>query len=132
MKKSVQQIRKFRVYSDDFKREIVSHYESGKFSVCQLERLYGISNPTIYNWIYKFSIFNEKGIRIVEKNQSYTQKLKDLEKKVKELEQKVGQKQIMIDFLEAIVDVAKEEMNIDLKKNFSIKQSKKLDLGEKK
>jgi len=127
MKKSVQQIRKFRVYSDDFKREIVSLYESGKFSVCQLERLYGISNPTIYNWIYKFSIFNEKGIRIVEKNQSYTQKLKDLEKKVKELEQKVGQKQIMIDFLEAIVDVAKEEMNIDLKKNYSIKQSKKLD-----
>ena len=54
MQTNLRLIRKSRVYSDDFKREIVSLFESGKLSVLQLERLYGISNPTIYNWILNF------------------------------------------------------------------------------
>jgi predicted RNase H-like nuclease (RuvC/YqgF family) len=49
---------------------------------------------------------------------SSTQKLKDLEKKVKELERIVGQKQIKIDYLEKMIDLAKEELKVDIKKNF--------------
>lgn len=125
MKKQIQQIRKFRVYSPDFKRELVDLFESGKFSVCELERMYGICNATLYSWIYKFSKYNVKGQRVVEKSESYMQKLKDMERKIKELEQKVGQKQIMIDYLETMMEVAKEEYNIDIKKNFSTKPSGK-------
>jgi transposase len=96
MKANVKQIRKLRIYSDDFKRSIVTSFESGEFSVPQLEKLYGISNGTIYNWVYKFSKFNEKGCRIVEMKDSNQTKLKELTNKVKELEQIVGQKQIAI------------------------------------
>jgi transposase-like protein len=123
MKANLKQIRKLRIYSDDFKKEIVAIYESGKFSVLQLEKLYGVSNASIYSWIYKFSTFNEKGFRIVEMKESSAEKLKQLEQKVKELEQAVGQKQIKIDYLEKIIEIAKDDLKIDIKKNYNIQQS---------
>ncbi len=122
MKANLKNVRKVRHYSEDFKREIVSVFESGKLSVLQLEKLYGISNSLIYNWIYKFSTFNEKGFRVVEMKESNIDKLKHLEQKIKELEQIVGQKQIKIDYLEKMIDIAKEDLNIDIKKNYNTPQ----------
>lgn len=123
MKANLRKIQKRRVYSEDFKKEIVSLFESGKFSVAQLERLYGIKNQIIYPWIYKFSTFNEKGYRVVEMKESSINKLKQLEQKIKELEQIVGQKQIKIDYLEKMIDIAKDDLNIDIKKNYNTPQS---------
>lgn len=123
MKANLRKIQKRRVYSEDFKKEIVSLFESGKFSVAQLEKLYGIKNQIIYQWIYKFSTFNEKGYRVVEMKESSINKLKQLEQKIKELEQIVGQKQIKIDYLEKMIDIAKDDLNIDIKKNYNTPQS---------
>ncbi|HWS60870.1 MAG TPA: transposase [Flavobacterium sp.] len=123
MKANLKQLRKNRIYSEEFKKEIVSLFEKGKFSVIQLEKLYDVHNVTIYKWIYKFSTFNEKGIRVVEMKESSMRKLSELEKKVKELEQIVGQKQIKIDYLEKMIDIAKDELNVDIKKNFNTSQS---------
>lgn len=123
MKANLKQVRKHRRYTEEFKKEIVSFFESGKFTVGQLERLYGINNVLIYRWIYKYSTFNEKGFRVVEMKDSSTNKVKELEQKIRELEQAVGQKQIKIDYLEKMMDIAKTELNIDIKKNYSTPQS---------
>ena len=123
MKVNVQKIRKRRNFSETFKREIVDAFESGKFSVYELERLHGISNALIYKWIYKYSKYNQKGYRIVEHSESSSKKVKDLEAKIKSLEAIIGQKQIKIDFLETMIEVAKDELNIDIKKNYSTPQS---------
>src|SRR5690606_19293267 len=117
MKANLKTLRKKRIYSEEFKRQIVQDYESGQFSVAQLEKLHGMSNVTIYKWIYKFSTFNEKGSRIVEMKDSSTQKLKELQARIKELEGIVGRKQISIDYLEKMIDIAKDEFDIDIKKN---------------
>ena len=109
-------IRKCRVYSEEYQRELVRLFESGKFSVRQLGRLYGIHNSVIYRWIYKYSQFNERGYRVIEMKESSSAKLKAMEQRIKELEKIVGQKQIKIDFLEEMIDVAKEELKIDIKK----------------
>lgn len=121
MRAKVTEIRKLRRYSEEFKKSIVASFERGEFSVLQLSKLYGIGDPTIYNWIYKFSNFNEKGCRIVEMKDSQQNKLKELSNKVKELEQIVGQKQIAIDYLEKMIELAKTDLNIDLKKNYNSK-----------
>lgn len=123
MKSNLKVLRKNRIYSDEFKRELVKEYESGRFSVLQLEKLHGVSDVSIYNWIYKFSKFNEKGIRVVEMRESSGKKLKALEQKIKDLEQIVGKKQIKIDYLEKMIDIAKDEFDIDIKKNFNTPQS---------
>ena len=123
MRANIRKIRKRRSYTDEFKKELVNGFESGEFSVSQLEKLYGISSTVIYRWIYKFSIFNEKGIRVVEMKQSSSLKLKELSQKVKDLERIVGQKQIKIDYLEKMIDIAKDEFDIDIKKKHNIPQS---------
>lgn len=120
MKSNVSQIRKHRSYSEDFKKRIVDSFEKGEFSVPQLEKLFGVRNTNIYRWVYKYSNFNEKGCRIVEMEDSNQNKLKELAKKVKELEQMVGQKQIAIEYLEKMIELAKTDLNIDIKKNYSL------------
>ncbi len=123
MKANIRLINKSRKYTDDFKRSIVSDFERGNYSVPQLEKLHNISNSLIYKWIYKFSTFNEKGFRVVEMKQSSSLKLKELAQKVKDLERIVGQKQIKIDYLEKMIDIAKDEFDIDIKKKHNTPQS---------
>ena len=123
MKTNLQSIRKQRKYSEEFKRSIVKDFESGRFSVPQLERLHKVGNKMIYRWIYKYSTFNDKSVRIVEMKESSSAKLKDLEQKVKELERAVGQKQLYIDYMEKMMEIAKDDLGIDIKKNYDTPQS---------
>jgi len=128
MSKNVRLLKSPRKFTEDFKRQVVKEYEQGSMSALQLSKLYGVANTQIYNWIYKFSIFNEKGSRIVEMKDSQSAKFKEMEQRIKELEQNVGQKQIMIEYLEKMIDIAKEDLNIDIKKNYVTPQS----IGSKK
>lgn len=132
MKANIKLLKKQRRYSTEFKQQIVSEFEGGKLSVPQLERLYGVSNQTIYKWIYKFSIFNEKGFRVIEMKNSSDNKVKELERRIRELEGTVGRKQIEIDYMSKIVDLAKSEYNIDLKKNYGTQHSPGSGKTEKK
>lgn len=92
-------------------------------SVPQMQRHYGVSNALIYQWIYKYSTYNEKNVRIVEPKDSQTHQLKQLQQQVKDLEQAVGQKQMRIDYLQKMLELASEEYGIDLKKNFNTPHS---------
>lgn len=123
MEANLQEIRKHRCYSEDFKKGIVAIFEKGEFSISQLGNLYGVGSTCIYRWVYKYSRFNEKGCRIVEMEDSSQNKVKELAKKVKELEQMVGQKQIAIEYLEKMIELAKTDLNIDIKKNYSLPPS---------
>jgi transposase-like protein len=125
MKANLQKIKKTRRYSESFKKSVVASYEKGELSVLELSRLHGVHNVSIYKWIYKYSTFNEKGYRVIEHKMSTSKKVKELEEKIKDLERKVGQKQITIDYLETMMEVAKDELNIDIKKNFNTLQSEK-------
>ena len=123
MKPDLTIIRKKRLFSEEFKRSLVKDFESGRYSVPQLEKLFKISNVSIYDWIYKYSTFNDKSIRIIEMKESSTNKVKELEDKIKALERTVGQKQLYIDYMEKMMEIAKDELGIDVKKNFDTPQS---------
>lgn len=51
------------------------------------------------------------------------QKVKSLEQKISELEAALGRKQIELDYLETLLEVAKEDLDIDLKKNYGTPRS---------
>ncbi|MCO5229540.1 MAG: transposase [Chitinophagales bacterium] len=123
MLKSEKRIKRQRRFSEDFKLKIVQEYESGQSSVCEMERIYDIGNATIYSWIYKYSNYNKKSIQVVEMKNSQSEKIKLLEARVKELERAVGQKQMNIDYLEKMIDLAKEQFDIDIKKNSNTQHS---------
>ncbi|WP_143962030.1 transposase [Litoribacter populi] len=123
MKANLKSINKTRQFSVEFKKSIVAEFEKGNFSVLQLSRLHSVHFQTIYNWIYKFSTFNEKGYRIIEMEDSTSKKLKDQESRIKELERAVGQKQLKIEYLEKLIEVAGEDLGMDLKKNSGTERS---------
>ena len=123
MKPNVRLLRKNRKFSEEFKRQIVNEYESGRYSVYQLSELHGMSRSMIYNWIYKFSTFNEKGYRVVEMEDSSSKKMKDMEARIKELEAALGRKQIQVEYFEKMIELAKTELDIDIKKNYSTPRS---------
>jgi hypothetical protein len=68
----------------------------------------------------------------VEAKDSSAVKLKEMEERIKELERSIGQKQIKIDFLEKMIDIAKTDLNIDIKKNYGTSQSAGLGKTRKK
>ena len=116
MLKTGKRIRRKRKFSEDFKLKIVKEYESGEFSVVEMTKIYDISYQTIYNWIYKYSKYNKQSIQVVEMKDSQAHKMMQMEARIKELEQAVGQKQMNIDYLEKMIDLAKEHYDIDIKK----------------
>jgi Mor family transcriptional regulator len=49
MKTNLKVLKKHLIYTKEFKVQLVKEFESGKFSVPQLEKLYSISNSSIYS-----------------------------------------------------------------------------------
>ncbi len=114
-----------RLFSEEFKKARVKEYETGCYTVREIGHLFGINTVVLYRWIYKYSSYNKKGIKVVEMEKSSEKKVKDLQKKISDLERLLGQKQIKIDYLETMLEVAKEELDIDIKKKYNTPPSKK-------
>lgn len=118
MIEDVKRLKSRKIYSEDFKLRIVKFYESGQHTVIEIEKVYNIPNPTIYNWIY-----NKKSIKVVELKDSQMDKIKQLQSEIAKLERATGQKQMNIDYLEMMIEIVKEHYNIDIKKNSNTPQS---------
>jgi len=119
-------------YSQSFKLQVVSEYENGELGVTALARKYGIqSTSTITRWIRNFGTFDKDYQINTMKEKSPQQQLFEQEQKIKLLERQKktlekelkirDQKSIMFD---TIVEIVKEDYNIDLSKKVCPKQSK--------
>ncbi len=108
--------RQNRYFSEDFKRKKVSEIERNLTTVAEISREYQVSNTAVYKWIYKFSRMQKKGLKMVVEAKGDTQKLILLKEQIKELEQIIGQKQLRIDFLEKMIELAEDKYKIKIKK----------------
>ena len=116
-------LNKRREFSEQIRRKAVEEFRSGKYTAQELADLYHCSAQTIYRWIYKYSPGDSPQVNVVEMSESTDQKVKDLHDKIAQLERALGQKQIKVDFLEKMIDLAEDEYNLDLKKSSSSKRS---------
>lgn len=116
-------LNKRRQFSEQIRRKAVTEFRSGNYTVKELADLYHCSLTAIYKWIHKYSPADSPRIRVVEMSESTDKKVKDLKTKIAELERMVGQKQIKVDFLEKMIELAESEYDLDLKKNSSSKRS---------
>ena len=105
-----------RVFSEEFRKARVKEYETGEFSVKEIASLFDIQGVIIYRWIHRYSSYNKKRVILVEMKDSAKQKLKDYEKRIGDLERIVGQKQLNIDFLEKMIELAEQQYSVDIKK----------------
>ncbi len=105
------------VYSEDFRKQIVKDIESGNCTVLQASREYDINRQSVYNWLYNYSHQLKKNKILVVEQQSEQYKRKELEQKLKDLEAIIGRKQMEIDMLNQLIEIANKEYHTDLKKN---------------
>ena len=71
-------MKKRKKYSQETKLRIVKDYRKGKGSVPELTLKYGITSQTaVYNWIYNYKRFGEKGLEPLKKQMAYTTDFKE-------------------------------------------------------
>ena len=119
MEKLTREERQRRTFSESFKRKKVQEIESGQVKISEFCRHYQVARTSVYQWIKKFGNMKSKGERLIVETDSDSKKLIELQKRVAELERMVGQKQIQIDFLSKMIDLAEETYNVDIKKNLN-------------
>lgn len=112
-------IRPRRIFSTEFKRQKVTELTSGKITIANFSKLWGIRKHIVYRWIYKYSPEHKKGTTMVVQLDSEATKTQELLRRISELERTLGQKQMVIDFNEKLIEIASKELEIDIKKNFS-------------
>jgi len=108
-----------RYFSETFKKEKINEILSKKTIIKELSALYEIADAVIYRWLKKYSPVQLSGIKIHYEMESEEQKTLFYKEKVAELERMVGAKQIEIEFLNKIIELASTDLKIDIKKNFS-------------
>lgn len=113
-------IRQSRVFSEEFKREKVQELCSGLYSINALCKLWGVTSTTVYRWLYKYSPDHKKGTTMVIQKDSEALKTSELLNKVADLERWLGQKQMQIDYLEKLIEIASKDAGVDLKKNTKV------------
>lgn len=117
------EIRRSRIFSEEFKKRRVQELVEKQVTVSGLSRLYGVTRTAIYKWLYQYSPHYERKTTFVVQMESESYKSQRLQQKVAELERIIGQKQLEIDFLNKLLEISSEEIGYDLKKNFSSKLS---------
>ena len=108
-----------RVFSDKLKKKIVKDIEQGKVNIAAVGREYDVSTTSVYKWLKKYSSFLQPSTTLVVQMESEQYKSKELEKKIADLEAALGRKQMEIDYLNKLIDIAGADLGVDLKKNIS-------------
>lgn len=108
-----------RLFSETVKKQVVQDIERGKSTVQEASRELAVSHQSIYKWIYRYSLYLKKNKTLVVEEKSEAYRSKELEKRIQELEAALGRKQMEMDLLNKVIDLANEEYQTDLKKNMS-------------
>lgn len=125
MSQKKKQLRQVRRYSEELKKHIVKQIESGLLTTAQAQREYDVKgSQSIYNWLYKYSRTLKKGTVLVVQKESEEKRREQLLSDNKELQAALGRKQMEIDALKKLIELASSELNVDLKKSFGDKRSK--------
>jgi transposase-like protein len=111
-------LRQFRFFSEQVKRGVVKDIENGKCSVSQASKELSVSSTSIYNWIERYSRYLQHNKRLVVEAKSEAYQTEQLRKRILELEAALGRKQMELDLINKVVDLASDEYKTDLKKNF--------------
>ena len=115
--------RQNRYFSEEFKKQKVADIEKKLITIGQLCRQYQVSRTAVAKWLNKYSPMRKKKERMVYESDSDSHRVKQMQERIKELERAVGQKQLKIDFLEKMIEIAGNDLKVDIKKKVSTKLS---------
>lgn len=112
-----------RTFSQELKLKVVKDIESGKATIAQVCREFCVSDVSVYNWLNKYSKFHKRGATLIVELKSEAYRSKELDKKIKDLEAALGRKQLEVEFLHKLIELASDDLGIDIKKKNYTQQS---------
>jgi len=114
------------IYPESFRIKVVKEVENGLLSKEGARRKYGIGGKTtVLSWCRKYGRRDYPHMS-GEKKQSYPQRTADeKDRRIAELEALLKQKELAIDALESLIEVADEMYGTDLKKKVGLKRWRK-------
>ena len=115
-------------YEFAFMRKVVQEYLDGHESLKKLSKRYNITYGSIAGWYKRYRLglepFNEVSLAIMSQDQPQQQDNQiDLQKQNEELLKKLEQANLKITGLEIMIDIAEEQLGVDIRKNSGAKQS---------
>ncbi|MBP2831058.1 hypothetical protein J8281_02560 [Aquimarina sp. U1-2] len=127
-------------YSLSFKLQVVEEIESGQLDRLNAHLKYGIqARSTITQWLRKYGTFDWENLSLVTVAKTPEQRILELEAKIKLLEkqkaraehlaERADKKAIIFDMM---VDLAEQEYNIQIRKNYAPELSKSSKQNTKK
>lgn len=105
-----------RTFDLSLKLDLVKQIECGEIRVSEVSKIYGLSTTAIYRWLHKYSDIYKKQTRVIVEQKSLSKKNAELQSRIELLERSLGQKQLRIDYLEKVVEVASGEFGVDIEK----------------
>lgn len=103
-------------YSSAFKQKVITEIESGIYTVLEAQRVYGVSDMSIYKWLRQFGkdhLIN-RTVRVEMRGEA--DRIKELEKEKQKLEAALAQAHLKIIVLESTIESAEELYKINIKK----------------
>ena len=110
-----------QIYSEAFKRQVVSEFERGLFTKAELRRRYNIQgNSCLPRWLKKYGNFT------YEDKLTIGRPMKDpQQQRIKELEAQLAKKEEELKVFKRFIEIAERELKIDIVKKSGSKQLKK-------
>jgi transposase len=119
----------YHSYSEQFKLKIVKELEICGVRQIEIVRRYGIASSTLRGWLRKYGK-NYRSKTVIRKYIGHVMMEDERDNRISDLESKLSDTEAKLAVYEKLIELAKKEYNIDIKKNYSSKVYE--ELGVKK
>jgi len=114
-------------YTMAFKLQLIGEIERGEISRTAAKKKYGIQGDnTILKWLRKYGTFDWNKPVSIKVKQTPEQRIKELEAKLSKLEEENRFKNMKVEMLNTLIEVAEKELNIPIRKKSLPEQSKNI------
>ena len=109
-------------YPEELKLEVISKVQSKQLTQAEARRQYGIrGHSTILKWIKKYGYLSNvelpKSKDMKKKEELQAERIRKLEKLLADKELELSDSKLKTRILETIIDLAEQDMKINIKKN---------------
>jgi transposase-like protein len=116
-------------YPDEFKRKLAQEYLSGRFSYAVAAEEYGLKDKRVVRefvkWYLKKSELSPTNESVPMKKVKPSSEELNLEERIKQLESDLRMSKLKVEALETMIDIAEDQLKIDIRKKSGTQQSKK-------
>ena len=109
-------------YDIAFRRKVSMQYVNGNQSLCEVALENGVTKQQVKDWVKRFSGELAEDISIAPMTEQELQDYEALRKQNEALQKKLNHEQMKNFALETMIDLAKTELGIDIRKNSGAKQ----------